>query len=128
MRDCEAALRHASRENQVCAYRPIGQDSTIAAEHRLATYGSLAPGRVNHYQLAGLEGTWRKGTVRGTLVESGWEAALGFPGLLLDESGVAAVNVLLFESPDRPLGTARRIRRGGGIAVYGRRSVRLMGN
>ncbi|MFA1671553.1 gamma-glutamylcyclotransferase [Rhizobium mongolense] len=73
----------------------------MTIEQRLATYGSLAPGRVNHDQLAGLEGTWRKGTVRGTLVESGWGAALGFPGLLLDEGG-AAVDVLLFESLDLP--------------------------
>jgi gamma-glutamylcyclotransferase (GGCT)/AIG2-like uncharacterized protein YtfP len=73
----------------------------MTVEHRFANYGSLAPGRVNHHQLAGREGTWRKGTVRGTLVESGWGAALGFPGLLLDEGG-AAVGVLLFESLDLP--------------------------
>ena len=71
------------------------------AETRLAVYGTLAPGRSNHHQLAGLEGRWRKGTVRGRLFESGWGAALGYPGLILDEQG-EAVEVQLFESPDLP--------------------------
>lgn len=28
----------------------------MTTDHRLATYGTLAPGRVNHHQLAGLAG------------------------------------------------------------------------
>lgn len=71
------------------------------AETRLAVYGTLAPGRSNHHQLAGLEGRWRKGTVRGRRYESAWGAALGFPGLVLDEHG-STVEVQLFESPDLP--------------------------
>ena len=39
--------------------------------------------------------------MRGRLFESGWGAALGFPGLVLDEHG-DAVEVQLFESPDLP--------------------------
>lgn len=71
------------------------------AETRLAVYGTLAPGRSNHHQLAGLQGRWRTGTVRGRRYESAWGAALGFPGLVLDEHG-DTVEVQLFESPDLP--------------------------
>jgi gamma-glutamylcyclotransferase (GGCT)/AIG2-like uncharacterized protein YtfP len=76
-------------------------DRKRAADTRLATYGTLAPGRANHHQLARLKGHWRQGTVRGRLVEAGWGAALGFPGLVLDPSG-SAVEVSLFESEDLP--------------------------
>ena len=72
-----------------------------SAETRLATYGTLAPGRPNHHQLAGLTGRWLRGTIRGRLVEAGWGADLGFPGLVLDEGG-PAIAVQLFESPDLP--------------------------
>ena len=70
-------------------------------ETRLAVYGSLAPGKANHHQLAELRGHWRQGTVRGRLVEAGWGTSLGFPGLVLDDDG-DAVEVQLFESPDLP--------------------------
>jgi gamma-glutamylcyclotransferase (GGCT)/AIG2-like uncharacterized protein YtfP len=46
-------------------------DTNNTADMRLATYGTLAPGRVNHHQLAGLDGHWRQGTVKGTLVDAG---------------------------------------------------------
>jgi gamma-glutamylcyclotransferase (GGCT)/AIG2-like uncharacterized protein YtfP len=67
----------------------------------LATYGSLSPGRVNHHQLAGLNGHWSQGVVRGRLVDGGWGSAIGFPGLILDPQGLL-VDVFLFESPDLP--------------------------
>lgn len=70
-------------------------------ETRLATYGSLAPGRANHHQLAALEGEWRPGKVTGALREEGWGAALGYPGLVLDPDG-AEVEVQLFQSADLP--------------------------
>jgi gamma-glutamylcyclotransferase (GGCT)/AIG2-like uncharacterized protein YtfP len=72
-----------------------------AADTRLATYGTLAPGQANHHQLAGLEGQWRQGTVRGRLVDAGWGAALGYPGLVLDPLG-PVVEVYLFESAELP--------------------------
>jgi gamma-glutamylcyclotransferase (GGCT)/AIG2-like uncharacterized protein YtfP len=72
-----------------------------AADTRLATYGTLAPGRVNHHQLAGLKGQWRQGTVRGRLADAGWAAALGYGGLVLDPLG-PVVEVCLFESADLP--------------------------
>jgi len=72
-----------------------------AASRRLATYGSLAPGRPNHHQLAALGGVWREGHVRGRLVEAGWGAALGYPALVLDPDGVD-VPVHVLESDDLP--------------------------
>lgn len=70
-------------------------------DDRLAVYGSLAPGRENHGQLAGLSGHWLRGTVRGRLTQSGWGATLGHLGLTLDPEG-PLVEVQLFESPDLP--------------------------
>ena len=68
---------------------------------RLIVYGSLAPGRSNHDQLAGLKGSWSQGTVRGQLNPAGWGAALGYPGLALDPLA-PVVDVYVFESPDLP--------------------------
>ena len=71
------------------------------AKTRLASYGTLAPGRVNHGQLAGLRGSWRRGTVQGRLLAAGWGNGVGYPALVLDPSG-DTVEVFLFESPDLP--------------------------
>ena len=76
-------------------------DRDRAADTRLATYGTLVPGRENHHMLAGLQGRWRQGTVRGRLDETGWAALLGYPGLVLDAAG-PPVGVHLFESSDLP--------------------------
>ena len=76
------------------------------AARRLAVYGSLAPGRPNHDQLAGLRGRWIEGAVRGELREEGWGAELGFPALVLDPAG-SAISVRLFESADLPAHWAR---------------------
>jgi len=73
----------------------------VNAECRLVTYGTLAPGRQNHHQLAGMNGRWLTGTVRGALVQQGWGAALGYPALILDPDG-APVEVQVFESTDLP--------------------------
>jgi gamma-glutamylcyclotransferase (GGCT)/AIG2-like uncharacterized protein YtfP len=76
------------------------------AIHRLATYGSLAPGRPNHHQLDGLEGRWLAGHVNGMLVEAGWGAGLGYPALILDPDG-SRIDVHIFESIDLPAHWAR---------------------
>ncbi len=70
-------------------------------ETRLATYGTLAPGRTNAHQLSDLRGTWTTGHVRGRLVQEGWGAELGFPGMILDEAA-GPVEVHLFYSVDLP--------------------------
>jgi gamma-glutamylcyclotransferase (GGCT)/AIG2-like uncharacterized protein YtfP len=69
--------------------------------HRLAIYGSLAPGRPNHHHVAGLRGRWVPGEVHGRLVEAGWGASLGFPALVLDPGG-PAIDVQVLESDDLP--------------------------
>jgi gamma-glutamylcyclotransferase (GGCT)/AIG2-like uncharacterized protein YtfP len=77
-----------------------------AALHRLATYGTLAPGRPNHHQLDGLDGRWLEGQVYGRLIKAGWGASLGYPALVLDPQGTA-IDVLVFESADLPAHWAR---------------------
>jgi gamma-glutamylcyclotransferase (GGCT)/AIG2-like uncharacterized protein YtfP len=52
--------------------------------HRLAVYGSLAPGKKNYHMMAGMEGSWRGAVLRGSLLNEGWGAGLGFPGFLWD--------------------------------------------
>jgi len=61
----------------------------------------LAPGRVNHHQISALTGKWKCGTVKGKLMSTGWGAAVGFPGLILDPLG-PSVDVHLFEL-NRPI-------------------------
>ena len=68
---------------------------------RLATYGSLAPGRPNHGELSDLPERWLMGYVHGSLVEAGWGASLGYPGLVLDPDA-PAVDVHVFESRALP--------------------------
>ena len=63
---------------------------------RLATYGTLAPGRPNHGQLSDLPGRWLIGHVRGTLIEAGWGAKFGYPGLILGPDA-PPVEVHVFE-------------------------------
>ena len=75
--------------------------SERSADSRLATYGTLSPGRVNHHELAGLEGSWRQGSVRGKLIAAGWGASLGYPALVLDPEATP-IEVFLFESHDLP--------------------------
>lgn len=73
---------------------------------RLATYGTLAPGRVNHHHLADLTGRWFSGHVHGRLVDGGWGSALGFPALIPDPDG-AVVPVDVLESAELPTHWAR---------------------
>jgi gamma-glutamylcyclotransferase (GGCT)/AIG2-like uncharacterized protein YtfP len=68
---------------------------------RLAVYGTLAPGRPNHHQLSGMSGRWIEGTVRGHLLQEGWGAEVGYPGIVLDR-GEPTVGVEVFESSDLP--------------------------
>jgi gamma-glutamylcyclotransferase (GGCT)/AIG2-like uncharacterized protein YtfP len=73
----------------------------MSIDHRLATYGSLAPGRPNHHQLSELQGHWQAGVVRGHLIAEGWGAAIGFPALRLAGDG-DPVDVQIFESAGLP--------------------------
>ena len=86
---------------------PSRRDSGGGADgalERLATYGTLAPGRPNHHQLDGLEGRWLKGHVNGMLVEAGWGASLGYPALVLDPAGRRSLSTSLSRSTCRLTG------------------------
>lgn len=56
-------------------------EQRFGVSHRLAVYGSLAPGELNHDVLADLPGSWQDGIVTGMLHTTGWGAAAGFPAL-----------------------------------------------
>ena len=71
------------------------------ASNRLATYGTLAPGQVNHHHMDGMAGTWTTGTVRGHLHAEGWGAAHNCPGIVISPDGVD-VAVHIFTSADLP--------------------------
>ena len=74
-----------------------GRSGTDGSEIRLATYGTLAPGRQNHGQLSDLPGRWLVGHVRGLLIEAGWGASLGYPGMIFEPDG-ELIEVFVFES------------------------------
>lgn len=72
-----------------------------SVDTRLAVYGTLAPGKSNHDQVASLNGTWRAGTVNGRLLQKGWAFEQGYPAIVLEADG-PLVAVQLFESLDLP--------------------------
>lgn len=53
--------------------------------NRLFVYGTLAPGRPNEHVLAHVSGSWETATVRGRLLQDGWGAKVGYPGIVPDE-------------------------------------------
>lgn len=71
------------------------------ALHRLAVYGTLAPGRANHWKLASLYGHWFRGTIRGRRIAAGWGNDHGFPGVQLAPDG-DEIAVDVFECDDLP--------------------------
>ena len=52
---------------------------------RLFVYGTLGPGQPNEHLLTSIGGSWEPAAVTGTLRR--WGAALGYPGIELDERG-----------------------------------------
>ena len=66
---------------------------------RLFVYGSLQPGGPNEHVLAEIGGDWQAGVIRGRLVEQGWGASMGYPGVVIDDSGTDIEGFVL-SSPD----------------------------
>jgi len=54
---------------------------------RLFVYGTLGPGRPNEHVLDAIGGTWEKASVNGYLKPKGWGAEMGYPGIVLDDTG-----------------------------------------
>ena len=69
---------------------------------RLFVYGTLAPGRPNEHVLTKVPGEWQPATVKGTLLQEGWGAALGYPGIVLDDHA-DCVHGFVFTSSELPL-------------------------
>lgn len=78
-------------------------EARFTASQRLAVYGTLAPGRSNHYLLQNLAGEWSEGVVRGALEDVGWGAVQGYPALRWDPRGERKVRAHLLVSPELPL-------------------------
>lgn len=67
--------------------------------HRLFVYGTLAPGRPNEHVLRDISGSWESATVTGILLQEGWGAAVGYPGIVLAPEG-EEVHGFIFTSED----------------------------
>lgn len=52
--------------------------------NNLFVYGTLALGKKNSHILESINGSWAKGYVRGKLINKGWGAKHGSPGIILD--------------------------------------------
>ena len=64
------------------------ETKTVSAlMERLFIYGSLQPGGPNEHVLAAIAGEWEPAVIQGNLVKAGWGADMGYPGLVLNESG-----------------------------------------
>lgn len=54
---------------------------------RLFVYGTLAPGGPNVHILEKIGGSWQSASVRGKRYQEGWGATLGYPGIVINETG-----------------------------------------
>ena len=54
---------------------------------RLFIYGSLGPGGPNERIMNEIGGSWEPAVVKGRLLEEGWGASIGYPGLVLGDDG-----------------------------------------
>ncbi|MDA0269313.1 MAG: gamma-glutamylcyclotransferase [Cyanobacteria bacterium] len=54
---------------------------------RLFVYGTLQPGKPNEHVLTAIGGEWEPAVIKGNLIEAGWGSDMGYPGLVIDESG-----------------------------------------
>jgi gamma-glutamylcyclotransferase (GGCT)/AIG2-like uncharacterized protein YtfP len=54
---------------------------------RLFVYGTLVPGGPNEHVLSAIGGTWIEASVNGYLKQQGWGAEMGYPGIVLDNTG-----------------------------------------
>lgn len=62
---------------------------------KLFTYGSLMPGKPNHFMLEDYKGTWESVYTHGSKVKTGWGSSLGFDALKWDPWGYEIEGYLL---------------------------------
>lgn len=62
---------------------------------RLFVYGTLAPGRANHGVMEPIHGQWEPATLRGRLLDEGWGAEFGCPGIVPAEDADPVAGFLL---------------------------------
>lgn len=73
----------------------IGPASAVANVERLFVYGTLAPGQPYEYVVGDIAGRWQPAVVRGRLLNEGWAARFGYPGIVIDEYGADIPGFLL---------------------------------
>jgi gamma-glutamylcyclotransferase (GGCT)/AIG2-like uncharacterized protein YtfP len=73
-------------------------EDVFGASRRLAVYGSLARGEVNHHALSDMEGSWHDATVRGVVYHLPWVDGNVYPGIVLTESA-PDVSAQIFTAP-----------------------------
>ena len=65
---------------------------------KLFVYGTLGPNKPNQHIMEEIGGEWTHATIKGRLVEEGWGAEMGCPGLILDDKG-DEIHGHIFSSP-----------------------------
>jgi len=77
-------------------------ESIYQPSHRLAVYGSLAPGKENHAQVENIPGSWEGDLyIEGKLLDRGWAQRLGYPAFHWIPDG-SKVSIMLFVSESLP--------------------------
>ncbi|NEQ43421.1 MAG: gamma-glutamylcyclotransferase [Leptolyngbya sp. SIOISBB] len=66
---------------------------------RLFVYGTLQPGGPNEHVLNAIGGEWEPAVIKGKLIAAGWGAGMGYPGLVIDDSG-SEIQGYVFASPN----------------------------
>jgi gamma-glutamylcyclotransferase (GGCT)/AIG2-like uncharacterized protein YtfP len=86
--DLKATLDRVNRARLGIAAAEAAAERDIERAHRvsvrLAIYGTLAPGKVNHHHIAELGGTWHDAAVRGHLDRVPCGIHQGLPAIVLD--------------------------------------------
>lgn len=64
----------------------------------LFVYGTLMPNCPNGHVLENIVGKFIPATVKGNLVDAGWSASMGYPGIKLDEDGDTVHGYLFYSN------------------------------
>lgn len=64
----------------------------------LFVYGTLMPNCPNGHVLEEIVGKFVPATVKGKLIDAGWSASMGYPGIKLDENGDTIHGYLFYSS------------------------------